>query len=112
MIADPGELPAGTDWAVMWDPVATQYDQDGAGLGAPLDECDAEDELVKYIVTVEFENGEDIVMNFDVTAPTTMATVPGDFLDCGLEGKVEIGAVLESGNATFREVEIATSDCP
>ena len=112
VIADPGELPAGTDWMVMWDPVSTQYDQDGPGLGASLDECDPEDELVKYTVTVEFENGEDSVMNFDIIAPTTTATVPGDFLDCGLEGKVEIGAMLESGNATFREVEIATSDCP
>ena len=50
--------------------------------------------LVKYTVTVEFENGEDIVMKFDVIAPTTTATVPGDYLDSGLEGKVEIGAVL------------------
>ena len=112
VITDPGELPAGTDWTVIWNPVTTQYDQDGPGLGAPLSECDPEDELVKYTVTVEFENGEDIVMNLDVIAPTTMATISGDFLECGLEGKVEIGAILDSGNATFREVEIATSDCP
>ena len=112
VITDPGELPADTDWTVMWVAVTTQYDQDGPGLGPSLAECDPEDELVKYTVTVEFENGEDKVMNFDVIAPTTMATVSGDFLDCGLEGKVEIGAVLDSGNATFREIEIATSDCP
>ena len=112
VISDPGELPAGTDWTVMWGAVTTQYDQDGPGLGPPLSECDPEDELVKYTVTVEFENGEEKVMNFDVFAPATMATISGDFLDCGLEGKVEIGAILDSGNATFREVEIATSDCP
>ena len=113
VITDPGgELPAGTDWTVMWGAVTTQYDQDGPGLGAPLDECDPEDELVKYTVTVEFENGDEKVMDFDVIAPATMATISGDFLECGLEGKVEIGAILDSGNATFREVEIATSDCP
>lgn len=112
VITAPGVLPAGTDWTVMWDPVTTQFDQDGPGLGEPLDECDPEDELVKYSVTVEFENGIDKVMNFDVIPPITMATVPGDFLDCGLQGKVEIGAVVDSGNATFREIEIVTSDCP
>lgn len=84
----------------MWDPVTTQYDQDGPGPGAPLDECDSEDALVKYSVTVEFENGVDKVMNFDVITPTTIATIPGDFLECGLEGKVEIGAFVESGNST------------
>ncbi|UCC56964.1 MAG: hypothetical protein JSU75_04270 [Gammaproteobacteria bacterium] len=112
VITDPGELPAGTDWTVMWGPVTTQYDGDGPGLGAPLDECDPEDELVKYNVTVEFENGFDKVMNFDVMAPASMAVISGDFLECGLEGKVEIGAFLDSGNSTFREIEIATSDCP
>ena len=112
VITDPGVLPADTDWTVMWDAVTTQYDQDGPGLGDPLDECDAEDELVKYSVTVEFENGVEKVMDFDVSSSTTTAVVSGDFLECGLEGKVEIGAFVESGNSTFREIEIATTDCP
>ena len=113
VITDPGgPLPAGSDWNVMWDAVTTQYDQDGPGLGDPLDECDAEDELVKYSVTVEFENGVEKVMDFDVSSSTTTAVVSGDFLECGLEGKVEIGAFVESGNSTFREIEIATTDCP
>ena len=112
VITDPGVLPADTDWTVMWDAVTTQYDQDGPGLGDPLDECDPEDELVKYNVTVEFENGVEKVMNFDVSSATTTAVVSGDFLECGLEGKVEIGAFVESGNSTFREIEIETTDCP
>ena len=116
VITDPGgPLPADTDWNVMWSEVTTQYDQDGPGLGAPLDECDPEDELVKYSVTVELENadGDDKVMTFDVLDPeATEAVVSGDFLECGLEGKVEIGAFVDSGNSTFRELEIATSDCP
>jgi len=58
------------------------------------------------------ENGDEKVMDLEVIAPATMATISGDFLGCGLEGKVEIGAILDSGNATFREVEIATTDCP
>ena len=116
VITDPGgPLPADTDWTVMWGAVTTQYDQGGPGLGAPLDECDPEDELVKYSVTVELENadGDEKVMNFDVLDPeATEAVVSGDFLECGLEGKVEIGAFVDSGNSTFREIEIATSDCP
>ena len=112
VITDPGVLPADTDWTVMWDAVTTQYDQDGPGLGDPLDECDPEDELVKYSVTVEFENGVEKEMNFDVSSTTTTAVVSGDFLECGLEGKVEIGAFVESGNSTFREIEIETTDCP
>ena len=112
VITDPGELPADTDWTVMWGAVTTQYDQDGSNQGAPLDECDPEDELVKYSVTVEFENGVEKEMNFDVSSTTTTAVVSGDFLECGLEGKVEIGAFVESGNSTFREIEISTSDCP
>lgn len=113
VITEPeGELPAGVDWTVEWGEVTTQYDQDGPGLGASLEECDPEDELVSYTVTVEFENGTDKVMSFDVLPPATSATIPGNFLECGLEGKVEIGAVVDSGNATFREVEIATSECP
>jgi hypothetical protein len=116
VITDPGgPLPADTDWNVMWGEVTTQYDQNGPGLGASLDECDSEDELVKYSVTVELENadGDEVVMNLDVLDPeTTDAIVSGDFLECGLEGKVEIGAFVDSGNSTFRELEIATSDCP
>lgn len=112
VITDPGVLPADTDWTVMWDAVTTQYDQDGPGLGDPLDECDPEDELVKYSVTVEFEDGVEKVMDFDVASSTTTAVVSGDFLECGLAGKVEIGAFVESGNSTFREIEIETTDCP
>lgn len=112
VITDPGgTLSADADWTVMWGAVTTQYDQDGPGLGAPLDECDPEDELVKYSVTVEFENGVEKEMNFDVSSTTTTAVISGDFLECGLEGKVEIGAFVESGNSTFREIEIATTDC-
>lgn len=116
VITDPGgPLPADTDWNVTWSEVTTQYDQDGPGEGAPLDECEPEDELVKYSVTVELENedGDSKVMNFDVWDPeATQAVVSGDFLECGLTGKVEIGAFVHSGNSTFREIEIATSDCP
>lgn len=121
VITDPGELPAGSDWTVMWEAVTTQFNQDGPGLGDLLDECDVEDELVKYTVTVEFEEGVEKVMSFDVIPqleddeyqlPIQSAVISGDFLECGLEGKVEIGAVVDSGNATFREVEIATSGCP
>ncbi len=98
----------------MWSEVTTQYDQDGPGVGAALDYCDPEDEVVKCSVNVKLENvdGDGKVMNFDVLAPTTMATLPGDFLDCGLQGKVEIGAFMDSGNSAFRKIEIATSDCP
>lgn len=116
VISDPGgPLPAGIDWIVMWEAVTTQYDQNGPGLGAPLDECEPEDELVKYSVTVELENadGDEKVSSFDVLDPeATAAVVSGGFLECGLTGKVEIGAFVDSGNSTFREVEIATSDCP
>jgi hypothetical protein len=112
VISDPGGLPAGVDWTVMRGAVTTRYDQDDPGLGAPVDACDPEDELVEYRVTVEFENEVDKVMGFEVPAPTTMAIVSGDFPGCGLEGKVEIGAFLASGNSTSREIEIATSDCP
>ena len=109
-ITEPGgDLTAGTDWMVMWTPVTTQYSEDGPG--EPLADCDPEDELVKYSVTVEFENGVEKMMTFDVLPPTTMATIPGDFLECGMEGKIEIGAFVDSGNATFREIEIATTDC-
>lgn len=120
VITDPGELPAGEDWTVMWGPVTTQYGQNGPGQGAPLDECTPEDALVKYSVTVGFENGVEKAMSFDVLPQTNggvqlnpqKATIPGDFLACGLHGKVEIGAQVESGNSTFREIEIATSACP
>lgn len=104
-------LPAGMDFTVMWNAVTTQYDTDGPGLGALLTACEPEDELVKYSVTVEFENDVEKVMTFDVLSPTTMATIPGDFLECGMEGKIEIGAFVDSGNSTFREIEIATTDC-
>ena len=112
VIDDPGDpLSAGSDWTVMWGAVTTQYDEDGPGEGDLLDECVSEDELVKYSVTVEFEDGVEKEMNFDVSSTTTTAVVSGDFLECGLEGKVEIGAFVESGNSTFREIEIATTDC-
>ena len=97
----------------MWTSVTKQYDQAGAGP-----DLDCED-LVKYSVTVEFENGVKKVMTFDVLPqinggaqvnPQT-AVISGDFLQCGLEGKVEIGAFVDSGNSTFREIEIATADC-
>ncbi len=121
VITDPGELLAGVDWTVMWSPVTTQYHLGGPGLGDPLEDCDDEDELVGYVVTVEFENGTDKVMSFEVAPQldaggdqlaTQTAVISGDFLSCGLEGKVEIGTVLDSGNSTFREVEIATEECP
>jgi hypothetical protein len=115
VITDPGELPAGVDWTVMWTPVTRRYDQDGPGLGEPLADCGPEEGFVmKYSVTVEFENDITKVMTFDVLPtgnPTETAIVPGDFLGCGLEGKVEIGAFVPSGNSTFREIPIATSPC-
>ena len=108
-------VPSGQDLVIEWNAVTTVFETDD-----PQGEntADLDSEIVRYIIVAEFEDEEagiDETLNIDVQllpgdeADTFSATIPGDS-----EGyKVEVGAVEESGNRTFTEVEICTdAPCP
>lgn len=78
--------------------------------GGPLDS-----DIVGYKVTIEFEGeigGVEVkeVLNIDVPADEFSTVIPAAFLKPGREYKVEIGAVEESGNSTFTELEFETDE--
>lgn len=114
-------VPSGVDLLIEWDAVTTTFAVDDP-LGEntpPLDSA-----IVRYIVVAEFEDeDEDVfeVLEMEIQVPeddmsgSYSATIPGDFLRfADSEGyKIEVGAVEESGNRTFSEIEICTDEeCP
>lgn len=87
------------DYAVTWNAVTTQVG------GGPLPASPPDDEIVKYVVTAETD---DKVLTFEVLPPDTTVTIPAGTFECGDEGKIEIGATVESGNSTFTERPFTT----
>ena len=114
------EVERGSDLTITWNAVTTEFapdDPQGAGTD-PLGS-----DIVAYIVVAEYDvlvnpdtEDEEVVtsraVTIDVAADVLMAVIPADFLPAdpgpgfGLDFKIEVGAVEESGNTTFTEIPL------
>ncbi len=84
---------------VIWEAVTTQF---GGGI--------LDGDIVAYQVIVEQEEPVLRVFSADVPGNVTSMSIPGEFLQPGVEYKVEVLAIEESGNQTLTEVPFFTSD--
>ena len=72
-------------------------------------------DIEAYIMVVEYEEevmGMEIVqiLTLELTANDLSGDIPGNFLVANRTYKIEVGAVEESGNTTFTEIEVDTVD--
>jgi len=84
---------------VDWDAVTTQFG------GGPLD-----GEIVSYQILVVQEEPVLRVFSADVPASVTSISIAPEFLQPGVEYKVEVLAIEESGNQTLSEIAFSTAD--
>ena len=109
----------GYDLTVTWDEVAKEFDPMDP-QGQKQNASDLKSEIVGYIVVAEYTlvlnpgpDEEEItrVLTIDVAPDETSANIPESFLPDApeegdeLEFKIEVGAVEETGNTTFTEIE-------
>ena len=77
---------------VRWEPVAAS-----AGI-----------EIVGYRVGVERDEEPILVLDVQLSAEATELSVPAEFMDPGVEYKVEVLAIADNGNQTITEVPFLT----
>jgi hypothetical protein len=90
-----GEEVDPNDTVIEWEPVTERF----IGSGNI--------KIVGYQVVVEREDPLR-VFSVDVSADTTMVTIPPEFLEPGTDYKFEVLAIEESGNQTISEREFET----